>query len=99
MADFYLLRKRRVDVQELYKEDGAYSYRRGWNPRALKAFVPAAAVSVVLALVHVFHDAAAFSWFVGAGLGALLYMALNRAPAATGEPQRFAREEQVAKVA
>jgi NCS1 family nucleobase:cation symporter-1 len=99
MADFYLLRKRRVDVAELYKEDGAYSYRRGWNPVALKAFVPAAVVSIVLALVHTFHDEAAFSWFVGAGLGALIYMVLNRAPAASGEPQRFAREDEMAKVA
>jgi NCS1 family nucleobase:cation symporter-1 len=80
MADFYLLKKREIDVDELYRERGAYSYRRGWNPIALKAFLPAAAVSVILALVNAFHDVAPFSWFVGAGLGAGLYMFLNRAP-------------------
>ena len=37
-------------------------------------------MSVVLALVSYFHDVAAFSWFVGAGLGAVIYMALNRSP-------------------
>ena len=97
MADFYLLRKRRVDVGELYKENGAYSYRRGWNPVALKAFLPAAAVSVTLALVSFFHDVAAFSWFVGAGLGAVIYMALSRGPS-SATPPRFTRDEQVAKV-
>jgi NCS1 family nucleobase:cation symporter-1 len=34
----------------------------------------------VLALVKAFHDVAPFSWFVGAALGAGLYMILNRAP-------------------
>src|SRR3954470_12480007 len=96
MADFYLLRKRNVDVAELYKEDGAFAYRRGWNPLALKAFVPAATVSVILALVKTFHDASAFSWFVGAGLGAVIYMALSRAPSSA--TPRFTRDEQVAKV-
>jgi NCS1 family nucleobase:cation symporter-1 len=100
MADFYLLRKRKVDVAELYKEGGAFCYRRGWNPVALKAFFPAAAVSVVIALVSFFHDVAAFSWFVGAGLGALLYMVLSRAPEDI-TATRFARgeAEEAAKVA
>jgi nucleobase:cation symporter-1, NCS1 family len=80
MADFYLLKKRAIDVDELYRERGAYTYRRGWNPVALQAFFPAAVVAIVLALVKAFHDVAPFSWFVGAALGAGLYMILNRAP-------------------
>ena len=93
------LRKRRVDVDELYNEHGAYSYRRGWNPLALKAFFPAAAVGDrARARSRRSTTASAFSWFVGAGLGAALYLALSRAPHATEQPRRFVREE-VAKVA
>jgi cytosine/uracil/thiamine/allantoin permease len=95
MADLYLLRKRRVDVEELYRERGVSSYPGGWNPVAIKAYVPAA----VLSIVHFFHDAAAFSWFVGAGLGALLCAALNRAPAGGTRPQRLAREDEMARIA
>ncbi|MFF4822793.1 NCS1 family nucleobase:cation symporter-1 [Streptomyces sp. NPDC001312] len=75
MADYWLLRRARVNVPDLYTEDaqGEYHYRRGYNPRAVWAFVPSAAIAVVLALVPVFHAVAGFSWFVGAILGAVFY--------------------------
>ncbi|MGV9284919.1 NCS1 family nucleobase:cation symporter-1 [Streptomyces sp. NPDC003730] len=75
MADYWLLRKARVNVPALYTEDAGaeYHYRRGYNPRAVAAFVPSAAIAVVVALVPFFHAAAGFSWFVGAILAAALY--------------------------
>ncbi len=75
MADYWLLRKSRVNVPALYTEDAGaeYHYRRGYNPRAVAAFVPSAAIAVVVALVPFFHAAAGFSWFIGAILGAALY--------------------------
>lgn len=82
MADYWLLRKSRVNVPDLYSEDaqGEYHYRRGYNPRAVAAFVPSAAIAVVLALVPFFEDVAGFSWFIGAILGAVLYALIaNRA--------------------
>jgi NCS1 family nucleobase:cation symporter-1 len=75
MADYWLLRKSRVNVPDLYTEDaqGEYHYRRGYNPRAIAAFVPSAVVAVILALVPVFHAVAGFSWFIGALVAAVLY--------------------------
>ncbi|MER7408988.1 NCS1 family nucleobase:cation symporter-1 [Streptomyces cacaoi] len=76
MADYWLLRKARVNVPDLYTEDtgGEYHYRGGRNPRAVAAFVPSAAVAVLLALVPAFHAVAGFSWFIGAALAAALYL-------------------------
>ncbi|WP_328538566.1 NCS1 family nucleobase:cation symporter-1 [Streptomyces sp. NBC_00344] len=75
MADYWLLRKSRVNVPDLYTEgaQGEYHYRRGFNPRAVWAFVPSAAIAVVVALVPVFGEVAGFSWFIGAILAAVLY--------------------------
>ena len=75
MADYWLLRRSRVNVPALYTEDAGaeYHYRRGYNPRAVAAFVPSAAIAVVVALVPFFHAAAGFSWFVGAIIAAALY--------------------------
>ncbi|MEU5837362.1 NCS1 family nucleobase:cation symporter-1 [Streptomyces diacarni] len=75
MADYWLLRKARVNVPDLYTEDaqGEYHYRRGYNPRAVAAFAPSAAAAVVLALVPAFHAVAGFSWFIGALLAAAGY--------------------------
>jgi nucleobase:cation symporter-1, NCS1 family len=96
IADYYLRRHGRVNVADLYRAaPGAdYYYRRGWNPRAILAFAPAAAVAAVVALVPasvvpLFGKLAPFSWFIGAVLGAALYLAITagqRFPVTGSEP-------------
>ena len=75
MTDYWLIRKSRINVPDLYVEDrsGDYYYRNGFNLRAIAALVPAAAIAIVLALVPYFAAVGGFSWFFGAGLGALFY--------------------------
>jgi NCS1 family nucleobase:cation symporter-1 len=81
MTDYYLRRHARVNVADLYRatRDAAYYYQKGWNRNALVAFVPAAAIAAVVALVPgsvvpLFGQLAPFSWFIGALLGAGLYL-------------------------
>ncbi|MFJ8952725.1 NCS1 family nucleobase:cation symporter-1 [Streptomyces sp. NPDC102381] len=78
MADYWLVRKTRVNVPDLYTDaaDGDYHYRSGFHLRAVGAFAPSAAVAVVIALVPAFKSLSGFSWFIGAGLAALLYVAV-----------------------
>ncbi|MET9497624.1 NCS1 family nucleobase:cation symporter-1 [Streptomyces sp. NPDC006552] len=78
MADYWLVRRTRVNVPALYTDaaDGDYHYRSGFHLRAVGAFGPAAAVAVVVALVPAFTPVSGFSWFIGAGLAALLYVVL-----------------------
>ncbi|MFI6565552.1 NCS1 family nucleobase:cation symporter-1 [Streptomyces sp. NPDC050534] len=80
MVDYYLIKRGKVDVEQLFSgaPGGRYHYRKGVNPRALCAFLPAAAVAAVLALVKSFSDVAPYSWFVGTALGAGLYLFLGR---------------------
>jgi len=79
IADYYLVKKRHVAVDDLYtlRPDGAYHYRKGYNPAAIIA----TAVGATVAMLVVFFgsaDAAAFSWFIGAGLAFAGHMALSR---------------------
>ena len=78
MADYWLLRRTKINVPELYTEDptGAYFYRNGFNPRAIAAFIPAALLSLLIAFIPALHSLSAFSWFFGAGIGALTYLAV-----------------------
>ena len=78
MTDYWLIRKARVNVPDLYTDDtnGDYQYRAGFNPRAIAALAPAAVIAIVLALVPAFHVVSGFSWFFGAGLAALFYFFL-----------------------
>ncbi|WP_104063701.1 NCS1 family nucleobase:cation symporter-1 [Arthrobacter sp. 4R501] len=76
MADYWLVRKGRVNVPDLYSDspDGDYAYTRGVNRKAVIAGTPAAIVALVLALVPAFTYISGFSWFVGAIVAAFTYL-------------------------
>ena len=38
LVDYYLVRKATLNVDDLYRRNGAYEYSGGWNPKALMAF-------------------------------------------------------------
>ena len=78
MLDYYILRRQRVVLGDLFREDGEYSYRNGWNPRAVVAFVIAATPTAIIALVPALSYWAPYSWFLGAALGAVIHYALSR---------------------
>jgi NCS1 family nucleobase:cation symporter-1 len=84
IADYYLVRKQRVVVDDLYtmRPDGSYHYAKGVNRIA----VGATAAGAVLAMLLVFlgsSGAASFSWFLGAGVAFGLHWALSRRAALT----------------
>lgn len=79
MADYWLVRRGKVNVPELYTEDpkGAYFYKRGVNPKAIIAMLPAAGLAIAIAFIPPALAAAApFAWFIGAGVAALTYFAV-----------------------
>jgi NCS1 family nucleobase:cation symporter-1 len=90
LADYFLLRRARLDADALYREDGVYSYGgRGYNWRALVAVVVAilpnvpgflAQASGGAVAVHPFFAALyTYAWFVSLLLGGLVYVGLSRA--------------------
>ena len=80
MVDYWLIRKSRVDVLQLYREDpnGVYYYSRGVNLRAVAAFIPAAVIAILLALLPGFASVSPFSWMFGAGIAGLLYLLIAK---------------------
>lgn len=80
MLDYHWVKRGRVNVDELFdaRPGSRYHYRKGVNPRALWAFLPAAALAAVLALVPQFGPVAPYSWFIGTALAAGLYGVLCR---------------------
>lgn len=77
MVDYYILRRQRVDVADLFREGGPYFFHRGWNPRALISFAVAATPAALIALVPAFDYWAPFSWFIGAVIGAAVHYAIS----------------------
>jgi NCS1 family nucleobase:cation symporter-1 len=75
IIDFYLVKRGKLVVHDLYttSETGRYWYTKGVNRRAVAALLPAAAIAVASVLIPSLAGAANFSWFIGAGLGAIFY--------------------------
>ena len=86
MTDYYLFRKQRVAIAELYRLHGGYSYTGGVNWRALVSFVVAAAIAAPIALLGTFASIAAFAWPIGVVIGAVLYYLLMIGQPVIGEP-------------
>jgi len=87
LADYFVLRKTELDLEGLYRVNGPYTYKNGYNPAALLAF----AIAVLPNVPGFLHQAGAFgdgvvpvafdtvytyAWFVGVALAAASYLAL-----------------------
>ncbi len=90
ICDYWLLRRQELSLPDLFREQGAYTYRNGWNPAALIALV-LAVLPVVPGFLHAavtpggsvanptFLDSLyQYAWFVTFGLSFVLYLALTR---------------------
>lgn len=69
IVDYYFIRKRKINVEELYKAGGQYTYCNNFNPAALIVFIP----SIILGLM--FSD---YALFVALGIGGVLYYILMK---------------------
>ncbi|WP_150307386.1 NCS1 family nucleobase:cation symporter-1 [Planctomonas psychrotolerans] len=80
IADYYLLRKQRLDVSDLYSpaQTGKYYFSRGWNTRAILAFLVAAIFSVSAVWVPALAALSGFAWVIGALLGGALHLLVMR---------------------
>jgi NCS1 family nucleobase:cation symporter-1 len=64
------------------EEDGEYYYSRGYNPVAVRSVIIAGFVSVSSVLVPRWTDSALwisdYSWFIGCGVGFVVYALLAK---------------------
>jgi NCS1 family nucleobase:cation symporter-1 len=90
IIDYYLVRKTQLDVEQLYRDRGRYSYGNGWNMVAIAAFVlgvlpnipgflnaafPAAFPNVGAGFKLIYT----YAWFVGIAISAVVYGVLMKA--------------------
>lgn len=89
IADYWLVRRTRIDVDALYDADGPYAYGTGWNGAAIAAFI----IGVLPNLPGFLRTAApgafgfvpdfwttlyAYAWFIGLALALSSYTLLMR---------------------
>lgn len=92
ITDYYFIRKKELDLRELYSNQGKYRYQNGFNHRATLALVlgiipnsPGFLVNIKLLPAGSFPewitDLYSYAWFVGFGVSSLAYYLLMRTDA------------------
>lgn len=69
IADYYIIRRRRLNVPELYKMSGQYRYWNGFNPAGIIALVVAGVTAFI------FFN---YAYFIGFPLGFVVYLLLAK---------------------
>ena len=70
IADYWVVRRTRLALAELYAADGVYGR---WNPRAIVALVAGVGVALVGLVVPGLRGLFDYAWFVGFGVAFLVY--------------------------
>lgn len=77
IADYWILRKTKLELADLYLPGGAYQYRSGWNFVAVLATIAGCALAWVGAFVPTLKPLYDYGWFVGFFVSMAVYVALS----------------------
>ena len=78
IADYFLIRKENLVLEDLYRRGGAYEYEGGYNYRAIVALVAGAGVALVGLAFPPLRWLYDYAWFVGFFTAAAIYTLLMR---------------------
>ena len=77
ICDYFVVRKKLIAVEDLYRRGGEYEYSRGFNWRAIAALGLGAGVAFVGLLVPPLRALYDYAWFVGFAVSFLAYSAFT----------------------
>ncbi|HEX7153682.1 MAG TPA: NCS1 family nucleobase:cation symporter-1 [Thermoanaerobaculia bacterium] len=78
IADYWLVRRKRLELADLYLTEGAYRFTAGWNWRAIFATVLGCFFAWIGLLVPALRPLYDYAWFVGFGVAGVTHWALAR---------------------
>jgi NCS1 family nucleobase:cation symporter-1 len=88
IADYFLVRRARLAVDDLYRRGGIYEYDGGVNWRAVGALVAGIAVALLGLVIPPLRFLYDYAWFIGFGVAGAAYVALMQgAPEPRGVPE------------
>lgn len=78
ISDYFLVRKKEVQLADLYKENGVYRYSAGFNPAAMIALAIGVLVAIIGLAVPELDFLYKLSWFSGFIVSFILYYFLMK---------------------
>lgn len=86
IADYWIIRKTKLNLEDLYLTEGAYHYRGGWNWAAVVAMGVGCFLAWGGLLWSPLRPLYDYGWFVGFGAAFLIYVALMRSNGPARKP-------------
>jgi NCS1 family nucleobase:cation symporter-1 len=85
IAEYYVIRRTRLDLVQLYRREGTYWYANGWNPIAIVALVAGVLPNLpgflgtikVVEVPSAWMDFYHYAWFSGFSISFVVYVALT----------------------
>ncbi|HEX7177477.1 MAG TPA: NCS1 family nucleobase:cation symporter-1 [Pyrinomonadaceae bacterium] len=78
VADYWLVRNKHLELGDLYRKQGAYTYTGGWNWRAVVATLLGCALAWIGLVVPALRPLYDYAWFVGFGVSAVTHLLLMK---------------------
>jgi len=79
IADYWLVRRTRLELGDLYRTSGTYKYNGGWNWRAVIATLLGCTFAWIGLVVPSLKPLYNYAWFVGFGTAAIVHLVLMKA--------------------
>ncbi len=79
IADYWLVRDKKLALGDLYRTKGVYAYTQGWNWRAVVATLIGCGLAWVGLVVPQLKPLYDYGWFVGFGASAVIHYSLMKA--------------------
>jgi nucleobase:cation symporter-1, NCS1 family len=76
IADYFIIRKRVIVTDDLFKRGGIYEFSGGFNWRAIAALAAGILVALIGLKVPALRSLYQYAWFVGFGVSFFVYLAL-----------------------
>ena len=79
ICDYWVTRKRKLNLKDLYTVEGEYYYSKGFNPKAIIALILGVVVALIGKIVPSLSLLFDYAWFVGFAVSFVTYVILMSA--------------------
>jgi nucleobase:cation symporter-1, NCS1 family len=86
IVDYWIVRKRRLELEDLYLPDGAYRYTSGWHMPGVVATLAGCAAAWAGLVIPALRPVYDYGWFVGFFVAGAAYRALTRTAHVSSAP-------------
>lgn len=78
ICDYFIIRKKKLNVLDLYRRNGEYEFAKGFNLRAIYALLAGVFVALIGLLVPSLRFLYDYAWFVGFAIAFVVYLIIMK---------------------